>query len=74
MKSAYKPIADVVYSSTSLDPKSLQIIVPGLNIMSEAQCDFADGICGSQPPYRIPLINWECNHKYSRREQSLERG
>ena len=58
VKSTYKPIADVVHSSTSSDPNSLQIIVPDDNIMSEAQCDFADGICGSQTLCRIPLINW----------------
>ena len=58
VKSTYKPIADVVHYSTSLNPNSLQIIVPDENIMSEAQCDFADGICGSQTLCRITLINW----------------
>ena len=58
VKSTYKPIADVVHSSTSTGPNSLQIIVPNENIMCEAQCDFADGICGSQTLCRIPLVNW----------------
>ena len=55
VKSTYKPI---VHYSTSSDPNNLQIIVPDENIMSEAQCEFADGICGSKTLCRIPLINW----------------
>ena len=55
VKSTY---ADVVHSSTSSDLNSLQIIAPNESTMCEAQCDFADGIYGSQTLYRIPLINW----------------
>jgi len=55
VKSTYKPIADVVHSSTNLDSKSLQTTVRGVNIMSKVQCNFADGICGSQPLIQNPV-------------------
>ena len=55
-------------SSTNLDSKSLQTIVSGVNVMSKVQCDFADGICGNQPPYRISLINWEMQPQVFKKE------
>jgi len=50
VKFTYKPIADVDIPAWILKVYRLLFIVLGVNIMIEAQCHFADEICGRQPP------------------------
>ena len=40
------------------DPHCLSMIVPNENMITDEQCDFADGICNCEELSKVPTMNW----------------
>ena len=40
------------------DLHCLSMVVPNENMITDEQCDFADGICNCEELSKVPLMNW----------------